>query len=118
VLRPAPGQGALAIVTRADDAEVRALAQRLDDAASHAEVLAERGLLARLEAGCRAPLAARAKARGGALVLTAGVFSDDGSSAILETGEGPVEAAEQLGREIAEKLLARGAADLIEADGA
>jgi hydroxymethylbilane synthase len=118
VLLPAPGQGALAIVTRADDAEVRALAQRLDDAAAHAEVLAERGLLARLEAGCRAPLAARAKARAGKLTLNAGVFSDDGSSALLETGEGPVEAAEELGREVAERLLARGASALIEAEGA
>ena len=118
LLLPAPGQGALAIVTRSDDAEVRALAQRLDDAASHAEVLAERGLLARLEAGCRAPLAARAKARGSNLVLTAGVFSDDGSAALLETGEGPIEAAEQLGREVAERLLSRGAAGLIDTDRA
>jgi len=116
VLLPAPGQGALAIITRADDADVRALAQRLDDAASHAEVLAERGLLARLEAGCRAPLAARARAREGNLVLTAGVFSDDGATALLETGEGPVEAAEPLGRDVAERLLARGAAGLIDVD--
>ncbi|HEY6930014.1 MAG TPA: hydroxymethylbilane synthase, partial [Thermoanaerobaculia bacterium] len=71
VLLPAVGQGALALVARVGDADVRSLLSRLDHGPSHQEVLAERGLLARLEAGCRAPVAARARVSGGVLDLSA-----------------------------------------------
>jgi len=113
VLLPAVGQGALALVSRSDDQAVRALLARVDDEASHAEVLAERGLLATLEAGCRAPVAARGRVEAGALTLTAGVFSEDGKSVLKEEASGLPAEAIALGRSVGEKLLARGAADLI-----
>ena len=114
VLLPAVGQGALALVSRAEDGEVRALLARLDDADSHACVLAERSLLAVLEAGCRAPVAGRASVVGGELHLTAGVFSEDGSKVLREEGSGRAAEGIAVGRAVAEKLLARGAAGLIE----
>src|SRR5438270_774651 len=50
---PAPGQGALAVESRADDESlVDALRGALDDAPTRAAVAAERALLAALEAGC------------------------------------------------------------------
>lgn len=113
VLLPAVGQGALGLVSRADRGDVRALLARVDDAPSHAEVLAERSLLAGLEAGCRAPVAGLARAEGGALRLMAGVFSGDGSRALREEASGSLAEAIALGRSIAEKLLARGAGELI-----
>jgi hydroxymethylbilane synthase len=113
VLLPAVGQGALAVVSRSDNGEVRALLARVDDAPSHAEVLAERSLLAALEAGCRAPVAALARVEGEALVLTAAVFAEDGSSSLRESASGIPAEAIALGRAVAEKLLSRGAADLI-----
>ena len=64
VLLPAVGQGALAIVARGDDARMADILSAIDDAASHAEVVCERAILAALEAGCRAPVAARARVRG------------------------------------------------------
>jgi hydroxymethylbilane synthase len=100
-------------VSRSDDQAVRALLARVDDETSHAEVLAERGLLATLEAGCRAPVAARARVEGESLTLTAGVFSEDGKRVLKEEGSGLPAEAIALGRSVAEKLLARGAADLI-----
>nr|WP_294693012.1 hydroxymethylbilane synthase [uncultured Friedmanniella sp.] len=61
LMLPAPGQGALALeVSRTLDPELRAHVRALDDAISHAEALVERGFLARLEAGCTAPVGARA----------------------------------------------------------
>ena len=61
LMLPAPGQGALALeVSRHLDPDLRAHVRALDDAASHAEALVERGFLARLEAGCTAPVGARA----------------------------------------------------------
>jgi len=58
---PAPGQGALALeVARTLDPELAGHVRGLDDATAHAEALVERGFLARLEAGCTAPVGARA----------------------------------------------------------
>jgi hydroxymethylbilane synthase len=60
VMLPAPGQGALALETRADDTETSALVKALDDPGSHVACLVERRFLATLEAGCTAPVGARA----------------------------------------------------------
>jgi hydroxymethylbilane synthase len=58
---PAPAQGALAVECRADDLELgRALSLALDDEFTRAAVIAERAVLATLEAGCSAPVAALA----------------------------------------------------------
>jgi len=112
ILLPAPGQGALAIFARAADARTRETLAALDDAASRREVTAERRLLAVLEAGCRAPVAARARAEHGELRLAAAVFSQDGSRSLAESASSRGEP-EALGEEVARRLLARGAAALI-----
>jgi hydroxymethylbilane synthase len=110
---PAIGQGALAIVAREDDSAVRDRVSRLDDLVSHREVRAERALLDLLEAGCRAPVAGLARVEGDRLRLAGAVFAPDGSRTLREEAEGPAEDPEKLGREVAERLLARGAASLI-----
>lgn len=115
VLLPAPGQGALAILARASDARTLALLAGLNHAPSRAEVEAERSFLAGLEAGCRAPVAARARAEEGSLRLVGAVFSPDGSRVLRDTAGGRARDAESLGRALAERLLAAGAADLIAA---
>jgi hydroxymethylbilane synthase len=113
VLLPAVGQGALGLVSRADDGDVRALLARVDDASSHAEVLAERSLLAVLQAGCRTPVAGRARVEGEKLKLSAAVFAADGSQALREEASGSPAEAIAVGRAVAETLLAQGAAALI-----
>lgn len=110
---PAIGQGALAIVTREDDSEVRDRVSRVDDAISHREILAERALLDLLDAGCRAPVAGLARANAERLRLAGAVFAPDGSRTLREEAEGPAADPESLGREVAERLLARGAEALI-----
>lgn len=117
VLLPAVGQGALAIVTRRDDPRTAAAVHPLDHGPSHAAVLAERGFLARLEAGCRAPVAGLARAEGGSLSMRGAVFSQDGSRALRAEASGPAAQAESIGRALAEELLVRGAAGLIAAAG-
>jgi len=108
IMLPAPGQGALGIQTRADDAEVLALLQDIGDAASAAEVAAERALLAALGGGCQVPIGALAAA-GEALTLQACVCSLDGATVLRHEAVGPCEGAEALGRKVAEVLLAEGA---------
>jgi hydroxymethylbilane synthase len=113
---PAPGQGALAVECRADDAALRELLARCDDRPSRDAVLAERSLMSTLEAGCSAPLGAHAQPdpTGAGLVLRAVVGSVDGSRIMrrqtrIAPGEDPV----ALGRRLATELLGLGAADLI-----
>ena len=113
VLLPAVGQGALAIVTRRD--RIPEAVRGLDHAASHAEVLAERGFLAGLEAGCRAPVAGRARVSGSRLGFEGAVFSADGATMIRTSGSGSPADAEAVGRRAAEELLSRGAAGLVAA---
>lgn len=113
VMIPAIGQGALAVVAREEDRAVREELSHLDDVPSHREALAERALLDLLEAGCRAPVAGLASARGPRLRLTGAVFAPDGSRTLSEEGEGPADDPERLGREVARRLLDRGAGDLM-----
>ncbi|MEP6994090.1 MAG: hydroxymethylbilane synthase [Acidobacteriota bacterium] len=114
VVLPAVGQGALAVVTRAEDVATRESLRSLDDRSSHQEVLAERGFLAGLEAGCRAPVAGRARVLDvQSLRLVGAVYALDGSRTIRGSAEGSPDDAPFIGRELAERLLRQGAAELI-----
>jgi hydroxymethylbilane synthase len=74
LMLPAPGQGALGLETRADlPAHLAAAVRALDDPTARAETQVERAFLAALEAGCTAPVGARAvvkSVRGTSLDLT------------------------------------------------
>ena len=121
---PAPGQGALAIEHRAADREDESAAdlvgalREMDDPHSRAAVVAERALLAALEAGCSAPVGAWARVVESAagvplLELTAVVLSVDGSAAVRKSATGELARAEELGSDLATQLLAEGAAGLM-----
>ncbi len=71
VIVPAPGQGALALECRGDDAAMIGLLRNLDDPTARATVAAERGLMARLDGGCQLALGAMATRRGSSLELLA-----------------------------------------------
>jgi hydroxymethylbilane synthase len=109
---PAPGQGALAVECREDDAELVALLQAVTDEASLAAATAERSLLEALEAGCSAPIGAYA-AGAAQLRMHAAVMSPDGSRTLRAHGGAPAADAWQLGRDLAAELLRSGASDLI-----
>ncbi|CAL9510234.1 Porphobilinogen deaminase [Streptomyces sp. enrichment culture] len=119
---PAPGQGALAVETTADNADLIAALAQLDDPFTRAAVTAERSLLAALEAGCSAPVGALADLLvDGQIVkemrLRGVVGTTDGSTLVQLSTTGPVpethEAATALGRELATEMLAQGAAGLM-----
>jgi hydroxymethylbilane synthase len=61
VFVPAPGQGALALECRSDDAPTLELLSALDNLEARATVQTERGLMARLEGGCQLALGASAQ---------------------------------------------------------
>ena len=111
VFMPAPAQGALAVECRSDDGVAREAVDKLIDAAATAESTAERSVLATLEAGCTAPVAASAVFDGQEVALRAGVFALDGSHQLVEEGRGADPS--ELGRRVARALLERGAAELM-----
>jgi hydroxymethylbilane synthase len=115
VMLPAPGQGALAVEVRADDAPALKTVAALDHPPSRAEVTAERTLLAALGGGCLAPVAALGRVEQSRLTLTARVLSPDGARMHESAASAEPSAAESLGRRLAEELLAAGAAELIRA---
>ena len=114
---PAPGQGALAVEVRADDAETLGAVGALDHADTRAATTAERALLARLEAGCSAPVGALAEVveddKGLALSLRAAVADPAGDREVRRSATGPLEDPAGLGRTLAETLLADGAGDIV-----
>lgn len=127
VMLPAPGQGSLAIECRTADAPRKAgsiegsqgvLAQALaalNDEDTRLAVTAERAVLARLEAGCAAPVGAFAYRKGSMLYLEAAVCAVDGTKTVREkkATDGLTEVgATLLGIEVAELLLVAGAAEI------
>lgn len=111
---PAVGQGALCIETRADDPKTVPLISALDHGATHTAVLAERAFLHRLEGGCQVPLAGHAVLEGEKVVMQGLVAEVDGSRLLRAAAEGPIAAAETIGRRLAEDLLAQGADEILE----
>ncbi len=110
---PAPGQGALALECRSDRTDLLELLGTVDDAATRRAVTAERSILAVLEAGCSAPVGTYAAEIDEKLHLTATVAAYDGSRQIRLSASGHPDAAEQLGRDLADRLLAQGADQLM-----
>ncbi|MEU6314087.1 hydroxymethylbilane synthase [Streptomyces sp. NPDC047014] len=119
---PAPGQGALAVECLASATDLIAALGRLDDLHTRVAVTAERSLLAALEAGCSAPVGAFADLLGdGRIVnemrLRGVVGTLDGSTLVQLSTTGPVpqsyDEAMALGRELADEMLAKGAAGLM-----
>jgi hydroxymethylbilane synthase len=110
---PASGQGCLALEARAGDEAVRELGARLTDGESLVRLMAERALVAALDASCRTPVAAYAHVDDGELVLDAFVGLPDGSTWIRDSLAGDPGTPVELGREVAERLVSAGAADVL-----
>ncbi|MEA2428236.1 MAG: hydroxymethylbilane synthase [Thermoleophilaceae bacterium] len=112
---PAPGQGCLALEARRDDANVAALADRLTDGDALVRLTAERALTEALEASCNTPVGAYAEIGEEGLLLAAFVGSPDGSTWIRDAAIADPGDPAALGVVVAERMLAAGAADVLEA---
>jgi hydroxymethylbilane synthase len=112
---PAVSQGVIGVCCRAGDEKTLEWLRPLDDKASRLATTAERSLLRRLEGGCQVPLGALGSAIGGSVHLHAGVCALDGSEWLSARGvaDASVDKAVALGQQLAEDLLAKGAARLI-----
>ena len=106
---PAPGQGALGIVTRIEDAETRQLVAALNDPDSFAAVTAERTLLEALGGGCQMPIGALGVTYDQKMRLWGLVASPDGRRVVRGDLTGSLADPQALGHKLADLLRERGA---------
>ncbi len=111
---PAPGQGALALQAREDDAETAELAGWLEDTATRAAVTAERAFLEKLAGGCMVPVGALGKVEGDRLSLDGVVADPEGRRSFRGQEAGPASDPEAVGRALAARLLEQGADRVLE----
>ena len=111
---PSPGQGAVAVETRTDDQETTALLSKLDHKFTRLACTAERAFLRSLGGGCQLPIAGYAAVRDKNIKLDGLVADTQGQQIIRDRISGSIEDAELLGSELAERLLANGARELLE----
>ena len=112
-LLPAGGQGAVGIEYREADSRVAELLAPLAHEETSRRVIAERTVVRRLDGGCDVPIASFAVAEGDSLWLRARVGSPDGKTVIVSEARGSEP--EALGLEVADALIAKGAADILKA---
>lgn len=109
---PAIGQGAIGIECRSDDIELNNMLAKLHDENTGICVLAERAMNARLHGGCQVPIAGFAEITGDTLFMRGLVGDPSGSQIYRSESSGNPTAAQAIGEQIADDLLAQGA-DLI-----
>jgi hydroxymethylbilane synthase len=112
-LTPAPGQGALALEARADDAPVATAAETLTDRNSLATLTAERAVVAALDASCNTPLAAFATIAEGRMRVRGFCGLPDGSEWLRDEVEEDASDPEGNGRALAERMSAAGAGEIL-----
>jgi hydroxymethylbilane synthase len=110
---PAIGQGALAIESRIGDDEVNTLLEFLNHTETAYAVTAERALLKKLEGGCQVPIAGFGTVDGDTLHVDGLVGSESGDIILKDSVSGSVNDAESLGIELAQRLLDKGAYDIL-----
>jgi hydroxymethylbilane synthase len=112
---PAPGQGIIAVETRADDEPTVKAVRAIHDRTAGIALDAERAVVTALGGGCQLPLGALALPDGTQLHVRAVVAAPDGSRLITGSVHGDASDASALGRRVAEALMKDGALDVLDA---
>lgn len=111
---PAVGQGIIGIECREDDRQVREWIGALNNTQAQICIAAERAFAAELQGNCQSPIGAHAQLQGPTLQLDGLVASLDGSQIHRDHSAGSGDAAAALGRELAKRMLAAGAGQLLQ----
>lgn len=113
---PSPGQGALGIQVREDNAAIREILSTVGDTSADSRVRAERAFLAELHGGCSVPVGAYAQVLpDGSLSLSGQVTSLNGQERLAGTLTGPTAEPEKLGAALAAVLIGQGAHTILDA---
>ena len=112
---PAAAQGVIGIECLESHAELRAVLAQLNHEPTVQTTAAERAIARTLQANCQSPVATYAVIEDALMTVTALVALPDGSDSVRDSVQGPVADAEDLGIQLAENLLAKGAGELLAA---
>ena len=104
---PAIAQGAIGIEWRKADKQTADLLTKIHHEETAQRVNAERAFLAELDGSCQTPIAGLATIEGSSLKFTGQVLRTDGSDSISETASSNIEDGPELGKELAQKILAQ-----------
>jgi len=110
----AVGQGALGIECRDGDSEILSLLKTLEHQPTAMRCYAERAFLRELEGGCQVPIGVNTVLEGDRLTLTGLVASLDGKTVIKDIMTGNATNAAEIGTELAKKLRAQGAQEVLD----
>jgi hydroxymethylbilane synthase len=114
---PAAAQGVIGIECLAANVDLRMLLAGINDQTAGRTTLAERTIARMLHADCQSPVAAHAVAVGSVLKITALVALPDGSRFVRDSVGGQTDDAENLAAELARRLIAMGAQDILASIG-
>ena len=112
---PAAAQGVIGIECLKSNSELRAILGKLNHEATARTTTAERAIAKTLQASCQSPVATHAVINDDSMTVTAMVAMPDGSQSIRDAVSGPADEAQSLGEELASRLLASGAGELLAA---
>ena len=104
---PAVAQGAIGIERRLDDSATAAMLEAIHDTPTAERLAAERAFLAALDGSCETPIAGLADLDGTSLRLRGEILRPDGSESLTDDATAPIEDGAELGRTMAEGLLAK-----------
>ena len=113
LMLPAVGQGALAIEVLKSNDEICNILKFLDDVETRAAVSAERAFLKVVEGGCQVPVGVYAVVFGSKVTVEAIIASIDGKNIVRDKITGTTDSAEQLGIELANRLLNAGGREIL-----
>jgi hydroxymethylbilane synthase len=111
---PAIGQGVLGLEMRRADGSLRNLLRFLNHQETELIVRAERSFLKELEGGCEVPIAGYGRLDGDKLLLEGMIANLNASKLIRDEAFGPMERPEEIGVQLARKLLASGADKILQ----
>lgn len=114
IILPAVAQGALCIEIRENDADTGDLLSFLNHVETRETVLGERAFLRQIGGSCQVPVAGFGTITGNEFRITGLVSELDGSKVYKNTLSGSALSAEKIGRELADSLLSKGAAQVLD----
>ncbi|MDE2842293.1 MAG: hydroxymethylbilane synthase [Chloroflexota bacterium] len=114
---PPPGQGILAVETRAGDDRMVGILKTIDHASTRYAATAERAFLERLGGGCQVPVGAYAQSDGDLMNLTVFLGTPDGSQSFQAKVRGLTRSPHQLAADAHLALVERGGGRLLEDAG-
>ena len=114
IMLPAVGQGALCIEIREKDIEIQQIVKALDHPETRIAVTGERSFLNRLGGSCQVPIAGYGKLNGNNYILHGLVADIEGTHVVKDTLTGEAALSEKIGLELADRLISKGAKEILE----